>query len=216
MSKQSNSDHSHESSAAPAAPRSLAVQLLLWSLGLAGIGLAIGALIVGIALAMAYPQLPDISDLADYRPKQSMRVYSIEGTVIGEFGEERRKLTPFKDIPQVMKNAVLAIEDARFYQHGGVDYIGLLRASIANLGRAKSQGASTITMQVARNVYLSSEKTFTRKIYEILLTTKLQASGPISSPTTLRRRERERGNHEVQRMKRILLQRVWMLCISTR
>ena len=174
MSKQSNSDHSHESSAAPAAPRSLAVQLLLWSLGLAGIGLAIGALIVGIALAMAYPQLPDISDLADYRPKQSMRVYSIEGTVIGEFGEERRKLTPFKDIPQVMKNAVLAIEDARFYQHGGVDYIGLLRASIANLGRAKSQGASTITMQVARNVYLSSEKTFTRKIYEILLTTKLE------------------------------------------
>jgi penicillin-binding protein 1A len=73
-----------------------------------------------------------------------------------------------------MKDAVLAIEDARFYQHGGVDYIGLLRASLANLGRAKSQGASTITMQVARNVYLSSEKTFTRKIYEILLTTKLE------------------------------------------
>jgi penicillin-binding protein 1A len=174
MSKHPHPDRSHEPSAAPAAPRSLAVQLLLWSLGLAGIGMAIGALIVGIALAMAYPQLPDISDLADYRPKQSMRVYSIEGTVIGEFGEERRKLTPFKDIPQVMKNAVLAIEDARFYQHGGVDYIGLLRASIANLGRAKSQGASTITMQVARNVYLSSEKTFTRKIYEILLTTKLE------------------------------------------
>jgi penicillin-binding protein 1A len=73
-----------------------------------------------------------------------------------------------------MKDAVLSIEDARFYQHGGVDYIGLLRASLANLGRAKSQGASTITMQVARNVYLSSEKTFTRKIYEILLTTKLE------------------------------------------
>ena len=174
MSKHPTPDRSQEPSAAPAAPRSLAVQLLLWSLGLAGFGMAIGALIVGIALAMAYPQLPDISDLADYRPKQSMRVYSIEGTVIGEFGEERRKLTPFKDIPQVMKNAVLAIEDARFYQHGGVDYIGLLRASIANLGRAKSQGASTITMQVARNVYLSSEKTFTRKIYEILLTTKLE------------------------------------------
>jgi penicillin-binding protein 1A len=103
-----------------------------------------------------------------------MRVYSVEGTQIGEFGEERRNLTPFKDIPKVMKDAVLAIEDARFYQHGGVDYIGLLRASLANLGRAKSQGASTITMQVARNVYLSSEKTFTRKIYEILLTTKLE------------------------------------------
>ena len=131
-------------------------------------------MLVCMALAIAYPQLPDISDLADYRPKLSMRVYSVEGKVIGEFGEERRTLTAFKDIPQVMKDAVLSIEDARFYQHGGVDYVGLLRASIANLGHAKSQGASTITMQVARNVYLSSEKTFTRKIYEILLTLKLE------------------------------------------
>jgi penicillin-binding protein 1A len=167
-------DRSNEQAAAPAAPRSLVRQLLLWSAGLAAAGLLTLALLVGIALAMAYPQLPDISDLADYRPKQSMRVYSVEGTQIGEFGEERRNLTPFKDIPKVMKDAVLAIEDARFYQHGGVDYIGLLRASLANLGRAKSQGASTITMQVARNVYLSSEKTFTRKIYEILLTSKLE------------------------------------------
>jgi penicillin-binding protein 1A len=167
-------ERSNEQAAEPKAPRSLVRQLLLWSVGLATAGLLAVALLVGVALAMAYPQLPDISDLADYRPKQSMRVYSVEGTQIGEFGEERRNLTPFKDIPKVMKDAVLAIEDARFYQHGGVDYIGLLRASLANLGRAKSQGASTITMQVARNVYLSSEKTFTRKIYEILLTTKLE------------------------------------------
>ena len=152
----------------------MASRLLLWSLGLAAAGMLVVGLLVAVALAMAYPQLPDISDLADYRPKLSMRVYSVEGTQIGEFGEERRNLTPFKDIPKVMKDAVLAIEDARFYQHGGVDYIGLLRASLANLGRAKSQGASTITMQVARNVYLSSEKTFTRKIYEILLTSKLE------------------------------------------
>ena len=152
----------------------MASRLLLWSLGLAAAGVLVVGLLVAVALAMAYPQLPDISDLADYRPKLSMRVYSVEGTQIGEFGEERRNLTPFKDIPKVMKDAVLAIEDARFYQHGGVDYIGLLRASLANLGRAKSQGASTITMQVARNVYLSSEKTFTRKIYEILLTSKLE------------------------------------------
>ena len=137
-------------------------------------GLLAGLLVVAVALAMAYPQLPDVSDLADYKPKLSMRVFSVEGKQIGEFGEERRNLTPFKDIPPVMVNAVLAIEDARFYQHGGLDYIGLLRASLANLGRAKSQGASTITMQVARNVYLSSEKTFTRKIYEILLTFKLE------------------------------------------
>jgi penicillin-binding protein 1A len=94
--------------------------------------------------------------------------------LLGEFGEERRNLTPIGEIPTVVKDAVLAIEDARFFQHGGVDYKGMMRAVLANLGRVKSQGASTITMQVARNVYLSSEKTFTRKIYEILLTFKLE------------------------------------------
>ncbi|MSQ66311.1 MAG: penicillin-binding protein 1A [Limnohabitans sp.] len=145
-----------------------------WAIGLSTAGLLTILLVVGVALVMAYPQLPDISDLADYRPKLSMRVFSVEGKVIGEFGEERRKLVPFKDIPVIVKQAVLSIEDARFYHHGGVDYIGLVRASLANVGRAKSQGASTITMQVARNVYLSSEKTFTRKIYEILLTYKLE------------------------------------------
>ena len=174
MSTKHTPDRSKEQAAAPAAPRSLVSQLLMWAFGIAAACALIVALLVGVALAMAYPQLPDVSDLSDYRPKLSMRVYSVEGTQIGEFGEERRNLMPFKEIPKVMKDAVLAIEDARFYQHGGVDYIGLMRASLANLGRAKSQGASTITMQVARNVYLSSEKTFTRKIYEILLTTKLE------------------------------------------
>jgi len=131
-------------------------------------------MVVAIAMAVAFPNLPDISDLSDYRPKLPLRVYSAEGILIGEFGEERRRLTPIQDIPQVMKDAVLAIEDARFYEHGGVDYIGIGRAALANLGRIKSQGASTITMQVARNVYLSSEKTYTRKIYEVLLTFKLE------------------------------------------
>jgi penicillin-binding protein 1A len=131
-------------------------------------------MVVGVAMVMAYPQLPDISDLADYRPKLPLRVYTADGVLMGEFGEERRNLTPIKEIPQVMKDAVLSIEDARFYQHGGLDYLGLIRAGIANLGKRKSQGASTITMQVARNVYLSTEKTYTRKIYEILLTFKLE------------------------------------------
>ncbi len=125
-------------------------------------------------MAIAYPNLPDISDLEDYRPKLPLRIFSAEGDLLGEFGEEHRTLTPIAEIPDVMKNAILAIEDARFFQHGGVDYLGMVRAALANLGRAKSQGASTITMQVARNVYLSSEKTFTRKIYEILLTFKLE------------------------------------------
>lgn len=144
--------------------------------GLATAGLAACVFFVCIALAVAYPNLPDISELSDYRPKLPLRIYSVEGAVIGEFGEERRNLTRIKDMPKVMKDAVLAIEDARFYEHGGVDYIGVLRAGVANLWRAKSQGASTITMQVARNVYLSSEKTFTRKIYELLLTFKLEAA----------------------------------------
>ncbi len=146
----------------------------LWLIGLAVAGAVTAVLAVATALAVAYPNLPDISDLADYRPKLPLRVYSSEGALLGEFGEERRNLTPIGEIPKVMKDAVLAIEDTRFFQHGGVDYKGVMRAGLANLGRVKSQGASTITMQVARNVYLSSEKTFTRKIYEILLTFKLE------------------------------------------
>lgn len=150
------------------------VRAFLWLLGLAVAGAISLALVIAIALTMAYPNLPDISDLVDYRPKLPLRVYSAEGVLIGEFGEERRTLTPVHEIPKVMVDAVLAIEDTRFFEHNGVDYKGMLRAALANLGKVKSQGASTITMQVARNVYLSSEKTYTRKIYEVLLTFKLE------------------------------------------
>ena len=150
------------------------ITLAIWGTGLAGAAILSVAMVMAVALAVAYPNLPDISDLADYRPKLPMRVYSSDGVLIGEFGEERRNLTPIQDIPKVMKDAVLAIEDARFFSHGGVDYLGVIRAGLANVGRTKAQGASTITMQVARNVYLSAEKTYTRKIYEILLTFKLE------------------------------------------
>ena len=149
-------------------------RVLLWLGGIALAGVLAVLMVVAIALSVAFPNLPDISDLSDYRPKLPLRVFSADGELIGEFGEERRNLTPIKDIPKVMTDAVLAIEDARFFEHGGVDYLGMVRAGLANLGRAKSQGASTITMQVARNVYLSSEKTFTRKLYEVLLTFKLE------------------------------------------
>jgi penicillin-binding protein 1A len=150
------------------------IKLCLWATALAGAAFACLLMVVGMAMVMAYPNLPDISDLADYKPKLPLRVFTADGQLMGEFGEERRNLTPIKEIPQIMKDAVLSIEDNRFYDHGGVDYVGILRAGIANIGRLKSQGASTITMQVARNVYLSSEKTYTRKIYEILLTYKLE------------------------------------------
>ena len=150
------------------------MRIVLWGLGIAAAGAVAVICVIAVALAVAYPNLPDISELSDYRPKLPLRVFSSEGILIGEFGEERRNLTPISTIPKVMKDAVLAAEDSRFYDHGGVDYKGMLRAGLANMNRVKSQGASTITMQVARNVYLSSEKTLTRKIYEVLLTFKLE------------------------------------------
>jgi penicillin-binding protein 1A len=173
MASDSSSDVPGPAPRRPAWQRFL-IALFAWTFGIAFALVAAAVTIGGVALAVAYPNLPDISDLADYRPKLPLRVFSADGVLLGEFGEERRNLTPIKEIPQVMKDAVLAIEDARFYSHHGVDYKGLVRAAIANLGRVKSQGASTITMQVARNVYLSSEKTFTRKLYEVLLTFKLE------------------------------------------
>ncbi len=152
------------------------LRLTLWTGGLLLAGVLCITFAVGLALATAFPNLPDVSELTDYRPKLPLRVFSADGALLGEFGEEHRNLTRLKDIPQHMQDAVLAIEDARFFSHGGVDYLGVIRAGIANLGRSRSQGASTITMQVARNVYLSNEKTYTRKIYELLLTFKLESS----------------------------------------
>src|SRR3954469_18918087 len=96
-----------------------------WTFGLALAMVAAALGLGGVARAVAYPNLPDISELSDYRPKLPLRVFSADGVLIGEFGEERRNLTPIAQIPAVMKNAVLAIEDARFYSHSGVDYIGL-------------------------------------------------------------------------------------------
>ena len=145
-----------------------------WLAGLGAAALLTVALLVGLALAVAYPNLPEISGLTDYRPKLPLRVISADGVLLGEFGEERRVFMPIAQVPKVMQDAVLAIEDARFYRHNGVDYVGVLRAGLAQFNKAKSQGASTITMQVARNFYLSTEKTFTRKIYEILLALKIE------------------------------------------
>ena len=143
--------------------------------GLAIAGALMLLMLVAIALSVAYPNLPAISGLADYRPKLPMRIYSADNVLLGEFGEERRNFTPIGEIPKVMQQAVLAIEDSRFYQHSGVDYKGVLRAGVAHLSESRSQGASTITMQVARNFYLSTEKTFTRKIYEVLLALKIES-----------------------------------------
>ncbi len=146
----------------------------MWTAGLAATGLLGLLVLVGIAVAVAFPNVPPIDGLADYRPKLPMRIYAADGLLLGEFGEERRNFTPIGLIPKVMQQAVLAAEDARFYEHAGIDYKGVLRAAIANLREARSQGGSTITMQVAKNFYLSTEKTYTRKIYELLLTLKIE------------------------------------------
>ncbi|MGE8200411.1 MAG: transglycosylase domain-containing protein, partial [Variovorax sp.] len=174
MFKRSSPQPSDDDSAAPVDPRHRWKRIAGWG----AIGVGSGALVVLVAAIVAvvaiYPKLPDVSELSDYRPKLPLRVYSTEGQLIGEFGEERRNLTPFASIPKVMKDAVLAVEDARFYDHGGVDYKGFLRAAVASLKGGRKQGASTITMQVARNVYLSSERTMSRKTYEILLALRLE------------------------------------------
>jgi len=158
-------------SKAPHRARRLMLMLLA---GLTGAGL-VALLIVVFALAMAYPNLPALDTLTDYRPKMPLRIFSADGVLIGEFGEERRNLVHIKDIPDIMKKAVLAIEDDRFYEHGGVDYTGILRAAIHNAaGGGARQGASTITQQVARNFFLSSEQTLKRKAYEVLLAWKIE------------------------------------------
>ena len=135
----------------------------------------IGFSLGGVLVAFAYPQLPSLDVLTDYRPKVPLRVYTSDGALIGEFGEERRQVVKINQVPEVMKQAILAAEDDRFYQHSGVDVFGFARAAAANLvSGGKKQGASTITMQVARNFFLSSEKTVTRKLYEVLLALKIE------------------------------------------
>ncbi len=148
---------------------------VLWLIGLVATGATTVVVLVAIALSVAYPNLPEIGGLLDYRPKLPMRVFSADGVLLGEYGEERRNFVPLGQIPKVMQQAVLASEDARFYEHSGVDIKGVVRAGLAQFNRSRSQGASTITMQVARNFYLSSEKTYTRKIYEMLLAFKMES-----------------------------------------
>lgn len=143
---------------------------------LGGLGaVVVGILLLVFAVLFINPRLPSLDAITDYRPKIPLRIYSADNVLIGEFGEEKRSMVKLDAIPDNLKNAVLAVEDARFYQHSGVDYIGILRAIGADImhGGAK-QGASTITMQVARNVFLSRQKTFSRKLYEVLLANKIE------------------------------------------
>lgn len=141
----------------------------------AAVALACCALmLLGVALAVAYPNVPEIHELTDYRPQLPLRVFSADGVLLGEYGEERRRYLPLSEIPKVVENAVLSVEDARFYEHPGIDLVRVAGAGLRNIVDFRSEGASTITMQLARNFYLPTEKTFTRKLYEMLLALKIE------------------------------------------
>lgn len=137
--------------------------------------LALVFLIVVLAAVLSYPTLPTLDVLTDYQPKLPLRVFTKDGALLGEFGEERRSVVKYAAVPKKLVQAILAAEDDRFFEHGGVDFMGVLRAALANVTRGGArEGASTITMQVARNFFLSPEKTLTRKFNEVLMAFKIE------------------------------------------
>jgi len=140
--------------------------------------LAVVALMIGLGAALIYPDLPSLEALTNYQPKLPLRVYSEDGYLLAEYGEERRAFVDIANVPKNMKSAVIAIEDIRFYQHGGIDTKGILRAAVNNVTGGSKEGASTITMQVARNFFLSSERNFKRKLNEAMLAIKIEHSLP--------------------------------------
>src|ERR1041384_5047103 len=144
---------------------------------LVGSAFAVGVILVAFAAVVVYPTLPSLEVLTDYQPKIPLRVYSAEGALLGEFGEERRAFVSISNVPKTMVWAILAAEDERFYQHRGVDYIGVGRAALSNfVSGGVRQGASTMTLQVAPNFFLSKERTLARKFNEMLLAFKIEHS----------------------------------------
>ncbi|HVF16093.1 MAG TPA: transglycosylase domain-containing protein, partial [Steroidobacteraceae bacterium] len=148
-----------------------------WRLLLAAIVAAIGASIFGLLGAYQYlkPALPDVAAIRDIQLQVPMRVFSRDGRLIDQFGEQRRIPLPFEAIPNQMVNAILAAEDDSFFEHSGVDYPGLARATLRHLlSGAKAEGGSTITMQLTRGIFLSPEKSYRRKMLEIFLTLRIE------------------------------------------
>jgi len=144
---------------------------------------AIVACLAGLFLLLAYPNLPSLVVLTDYQPKIPLRVYTVEGALIGEFGEERRSVISIREVPPLLKHAILAAEDERFYHHSGVDYMGVARAALSNfISGGVRQGASTITMQVARNFFLSKERTLTISSIGVRAARRLPPRPTASSP----------------------------------
>ena len=151
---------------------------------MAGVGLlgaiALAGLVVAIYAAWLFHDLPDASELADYRPATATRVYAGDGTLIGEFSDERRIYVSYEQIPEPVVQAFLAAEDRNFFSHGGVDVSGLGRAMFKNIFNAATgrrlEGGSTITQQVAKNVLLTNESSINRKVKEAILANRLEAT----------------------------------------
>jgi penicillin-binding protein 1A len=141
--------------------------------------LAIGVLALGVATLVVYPQLPSLDSLTNYQPKQALRVFTADGVQIGGFGSERRIYQRIDQIPKLMKDSLLAVEDARFYEHSGIDPISVVRAMVSILSGGtvrRLQGGSTITQQVARTFLLTRERTASRKFKEALLSLRIESA----------------------------------------
>lgn len=150
-------------------------RLLAWLLALMLLVVAAGAAAVFLVVANLSRDLPSVDSLRELQLSVPLRIYSRDGKLIGEFGAERRALLRYDEVPPRLVQAFLSAEDDRFFEHPGVDWQGLMRAAFkfAATGE-KAQGGSTITMQLARNVFLTSERTFTRKFKEILLALRME------------------------------------------
>ncbi|MDR1661101.1 MAG: transglycosylase domain-containing protein, partial [Azoarcus sp.] len=148
--------------------------ILYSAAGMAALGV-IGLAVLITFSALTWPKLPALDVLTDYRPRVPLRVYTADGYLIKEIGEERRAVVKIENVPEMLKQALLSAEDEHFYEHMGIDPVGIARAMLAFLKTGRfSQGASTITQQVARNFFLTREKSLRRKLIEALLSLKIE------------------------------------------
>lgn len=151
-------------------------RLLRWALILAFSGLLLAVIAIGVAYWLVAPRLPSVAVLKDYHMQVPLRVLSADGKLIASFGETRRIPVAIGDVPDLLKHAVLSAEDAEFYHHPGVDWRGIVRAGwhVVVTGGDKGPGGSTITQQVARNIFLSPEKLYSRKLTEIFIALRIE------------------------------------------
>ena len=151
------------------------LRFLGWTVALSGTLVVSGALVGIVAYEVASSRLPPLTSLTDYKPKLPMQVFSADGLLIGEYGSEKRTVVSYSNFPEKMRQAILAAEDDDFFTHHGIDLFGVARAVLANVKTGgRGQGASTITMQLARTTFLSRERSFVRKFYEVLLTLRIE------------------------------------------